>query len=378
MLRGQIRLLLFFLVVATACVTKTINALEIKSTPVSVISENVVLKGFRYLNRDGQFNEGPPALVLHGIGAPASSLGPLINLAMNDGYDTFAFHFRGHGDGPKSSDEGERSYVPSGDLSAYRFEFLVNEDFPEMIAAVIRISGKPGVRVIGHSMGGMIALAASNRLRHGDLHSIVTLASPPHFRDIDDRVKGLVKQFGYTLNSKRFPAEVGFGSLTQGKFSRFFLDAIERTLRTNKQLKAWHQGLINLDHLDKGELSASFSGRLFPLPRDLIRSFVDYFGPEGYPYEREIVRVPSLHIAGAFDTIAPAAAIADHVQSQIQQGAPAHYLTLPEVSHLDIASRRIVLRMTRDLSSFLRNPAFYISARCALTCAELKRTRRIK
>jgi pimeloyl-ACP methyl ester carboxylesterase len=84
----------------------------------------------------------PPLLFLHGVGGGAWSWGPQV-AALGDEFACFVWEGRGHGVAPPTSDAG------LGD-------FYV--DAREALAFVFEAAREPAI-VVGHSMGGLIALA---------------------------------------------------------------------------------------------------------------------------------------------------------------------------------------------------------------------------
>ncbi|MEZ4299713.1 MAG: alpha/beta fold hydrolase [Polyangiaceae bacterium] len=114
-----------------------------------------------------------PVLLIHGYGQnryawhlPARSF---TNYLARAGFDVFNLDLRGHG---RSRHLGAR-------LPAHVTEF-VREDVPAAVEEIQSLSGGRPVYVIGHSLGGLIAYAASPRL-NGALAGLTTLGSPYQF-----------------------------------------------------------------------------------------------------------------------------------------------------------------------------------------------------
>lgn len=114
-----------------------------------------------------------PVLLIHGYGQnryawhlPARSFS---NYLARAGFDVFNLDLRGHG---RSRHLGAR-------LPAHVTEF-VREDVPAAVEEIQKLSGNRPVYVIGHSLGGLIAYAASPRL-NGALAGVTTLGSPYQF-----------------------------------------------------------------------------------------------------------------------------------------------------------------------------------------------------
>jgi pimeloyl-ACP methyl ester carboxylesterase len=93
-------------------------------------------------------DQGPPVVLLHGLGFAWRTFSPLLP-ALAAGRQVFAPDLRGHG----------RSDRCPG---AYRFEHFVDD----AVAFVEEIVDEPAV-LLGHSLGGAVALAAAARLGGG-------------------------------------------------------------------------------------------------------------------------------------------------------------------------------------------------------------------
>jgi pimeloyl-ACP methyl ester carboxylesterase len=87
--------------------------------------------------------DGPPLVLLHGVGARWQVYGPLM-LALHDGYHQYAPDLRGHG--------------VSGRAAGYAIDDFAGD----IIGFVERVVGEP-VHLYGHSLGGWIALAVAAR-----------------------------------------------------------------------------------------------------------------------------------------------------------------------------------------------------------------------
>ncbi|MBK8252875.1 MAG: alpha/beta fold hydrolase [Polyangiaceae bacterium] len=114
-----------------------------------------------------------PVLLIHGYGQnryawhlPSRSFS---NYLARAGFDVFNLDLRGHG---RSRHLGAR-------LPAHVTEF-VREDVPAAVEEIQKVSGNRPVYIIGHSLGGLIAYAASPRLGSA-LAGITTLGSPYQF-----------------------------------------------------------------------------------------------------------------------------------------------------------------------------------------------------
>jgi alpha-beta hydrolase superfamily lysophospholipase len=88
----------------------------------------------------------PLILLAHGLGEHSSRYGSLVNQLLYRGYPVFALDHRGHG-----RSEGKRGHIMSFS------EYL--EDLKTLQALAMEKTGKSRVVLIGHSLGGLIALA---------------------------------------------------------------------------------------------------------------------------------------------------------------------------------------------------------------------------
>lgn len=88
----------------------------------------------------------PLILLAHGLGEHSSRYGSLVNQLLYRGYPVFALDHRGHG-----RSEGKRGHITSFS------EYL--EDLKTLQALAMEKTGKSRVVLIGHSLGGLIALA---------------------------------------------------------------------------------------------------------------------------------------------------------------------------------------------------------------------------
>ena len=109
------------------------------------VSKHVAANGISHHYLEWGDEASPPLLMLHATGLCAHPWLPIAKGLARD-YRVMAFDQRGHGD-TEPSDRG------------YSFE-LVGED----LAAIIQTLGLSGLRVVGHSSGGLAALIAASLL----------------------------------------------------------------------------------------------------------------------------------------------------------------------------------------------------------------------
>jgi predicted alpha/beta hydrolase len=86
-----------------------------------------------------------PAMMAH-----AGYLGRFAERAALLGWDCFTLDFRGHG----------RSRPPSPSRPGWGFDAYVDEDLPAAVRAVLETSGQTSYAYVGHSLGGLVGVAA--------------------------------------------------------------------------------------------------------------------------------------------------------------------------------------------------------------------------
>lgn len=101
-----------------------------------------------------------------GVGTPSLA----VYLAER-GFEVFAVELRGEGHGDHVS-------------GTWNFDDFVERDAPSLVARVLEVTGAPAVHWVGHSMGGMVLLAAIAR-GLADVRSAVTLGSALAFAGTD-------------------------------------------------------------------------------------------------------------------------------------------------------------------------------------------------
>lgn len=113
---------------------------------------------------------GYPVLLIHGYGQnryawhlPSRSFP---NYLAQSGFDVFNLDLRGHG----------RSGLLGSAFPSHVTEFA-KQDATAAIDAIVSITKAPGVFVIGHSLGGLVAYASST-LRRQTVRGVITIGSP--------------------------------------------------------------------------------------------------------------------------------------------------------------------------------------------------------
>ncbi|MGH8215215.1 MAG: alpha/beta fold hydrolase [Rhodanobacteraceae bacterium] len=105
----------------------------------------------------------PPVLFAHGFGQSRRSWARTASALAEDGWRTATFDARGHGDSGR---------VPDG---AYRLEQFVAD-----LLAVGESLGEPPV-VVGHSMGGLLAMVAAGEIRPSPFRALVLVDITPRW-----------------------------------------------------------------------------------------------------------------------------------------------------------------------------------------------------
>ena len=131
---------------------------------------------YRYRGRSEPGFRANPVIVSHGYCAnrfnvdfhPRASLARYLNRL---GFDTWVIELRGCADATRDPPRGRRR----GEVL---FEDFVDLDMPAAIRHVMEATGATGVHWVGHSMGGMIALAFAQGPGQSLLKSITAIGSP--------------------------------------------------------------------------------------------------------------------------------------------------------------------------------------------------------
>jgi 3-oxoadipate enol-lactonase len=123
------------------------------------MNSSCVVNGLRLSYRD--VGKGPVVLLLHGLGASMSDWDEVVPL-LSQQYRVITPDLRGHGD----SERSKRRYQPDG--------------FADDIEALLAAIGIEDYVVVGHSMGGAVALTLALRQPQG-LRGLVIANSVPGF-----------------------------------------------------------------------------------------------------------------------------------------------------------------------------------------------------
>lgn len=327
--------------------------------PMTVEADNVRLKGFRFLNADGRPNSGKYILFTHGLHSNLHEFEYMVREKMAQGFDCYAFNFRGHGNGQEFSSIVE---YHDGD---YGFEKMAAIDFPAILAAVKRSSGKPGF-IIGHSMGGMVPRAALvlGSADFSDVEGMVLIGSPPHFRANSNSIL-LNSPLLSLLRAKIFngPGDKrisGTDILSDIESKSDFLNLWNPAYWIAKEWVRIHLGLLK-DLAKLGKIHDHDWARramTASIPKDILRSFAKF--QEDYPYENANIPMPALYIAGENDLLVRATDIVATAAIQ-SRNSPYKIIRLKGVGHLSLVAPRALPYYEAVLKSFLDHPLNLIS-----------------
>lgn len=318
---------------------------------------NSVIKVAHFKLRGQNYNSNAqPELLDHGLASNFHEFENLIPMLLTKGRDVYALNARGHGVGEETL-ESERSYVEGPQKGDYRFEKIVEVDIPAVVEHINRKTGKQ-VDIIGHSMGGMVAKAASHLgLLENRVRTITTIGSPPHFENHSKRLKLLQYALRPLIYSSRLPNTIHLG-IPQGTLAPESEKALNKLYEffwaRQRFVNDAFLGLMNTNNFHNGELTEAITRAKSPVHVEILQSFNDFFY-NGYPYKDAVVKSPLLGISSTQDELAPAEAIEKALRLE---GSELGYwlLVLEEVSHLDQASRRILERYVDRILEFQENP----------------------
>ncbi len=128
----------------------------------------------RYLPAEQRFAE--PVVLCHGLGANRFNFDlvegrTLARTLAGRGFDVWSLELRGHG---MSSQPGWFSTYGWG----FNFDDHLDKDVPVALQLVRRVTGKPKIFWVGHSMGGMLGYAHAGCPGCEDLAGLVAVSSP--------------------------------------------------------------------------------------------------------------------------------------------------------------------------------------------------------
>lgn len=222
------------------------------------------------------------------------------NFLAAEGFDVFNLDLRGHG---RSRHLGAR---PPRDLVDY-----VREDLPAALAEVQRISGRPRVFLVGHSLGGLISYAAAPSLME-QIAGLVTLGSPYHFT----RGSRFLSMFGNALLAldRRLPLGDGLPLKDAAEVLRIARVFIESPLFP-LPIRGHHPGAIEPKILGQHMSLAMDRGSVAVMRNLFLRAAHARASGHrlgvlyGFAAAFEALKLPLLVIAGSEDDLAPPEAV---------------------------------------------------------------------
>lgn len=116
---------------------------------IAAVTADGVRLAIRRFRPEGEVRAA--CLVTHAMMANSRYLWPMCGHLASQGIDCFALDFRGHGNSVPPEPEGPHSWC---------FDDYVELDLPAAMAAVREASGASRVGYLGHSLGGLVGLAA--------------------------------------------------------------------------------------------------------------------------------------------------------------------------------------------------------------------------
>jgi polyhydroxyalkanoate synthase len=278
-----------------------------------------------------------PVLLVHGFGQnryawhlPSRSFANHLAVA---GFDVFNLDLRGHG---RSRHFGARR--------ARGVEDYVREDLPAAVEEVQALSGRRGVWVVGHSLGGLVAYAAAPVLE-GAVAGVVSIGSPYHFTR-GSTTLGALTFFFRALELAGVPnaplpiAPVG---LTMRMIRRFAESPLYPL-----PLRGWHAGSLEPHVLEQHLRLAFDRGALVEMTQMFGWAMHRRFGGKDRDYvERfEAMDLPLLVVAGVNDDLAPPAGVRPAFTRS--RSSDKTYRVLP-LGHIDLLVGRDAPLMTWSL-----------------------------
>lgn len=155
-----------------------------------------------------EMGEGPPVVLLHGLFGAARNWGG-IQKRLATRHRVLAMDLRNHGESPRA--EGMNHAATAGD-----------------VAETLRHRGIPRAAVVGHSLGGKVAMALA--LRHGELVSRLVVADiapvryPPALRGYVAAMRALALTQGLTRREADAALE---GAVPEANIRAFLVQSLD-------------------------------------------------------------------------------------------------------------------------------------------------------
>ena len=326
---------------------------NLNALPLTIDADNVKIKGFRFLNKNGEPNHGKFVLFTHGLHSNLHEFEHMVRAKMAEGYDCYAFNFRGHGN------SNEKSTVIDYHEGDYSFERMADTDFPAMLNLVRRMNGQKGF-IIGHSMGGMVPRAsiAKGLVDQSQIEGMVLLGSPPHFRNQFNLLPpSLLDRFltGLYAGSGRDPFSIA-AALHKYEADLDFMNMANPVywlmkMGLTKQWSILKDVIEALGFYDGHWATRAMTNQI---PKDIMRSFATY--QTEYPYEDVKLAMPVLYIMGEKDILVKMEDIMETAKAQ-SKNSGYWFITLKGVGHLSLIAPAAFESYRESLRLFMDAPA---------------------
>lgn len=263
---------------------------ENRPVPMPVTtSDGWVIHAYHRKAQERRFAE--PVVLCHGIAANFSFLEflPPQNLAQFItalGFDTYSIDHR-----------GDASSTPPDWLNDANFDDLVRLDIPAILEVVTEHSKQKQVLWVGHSLGGLIGLAAASA--KSGIVGICTIGSPVFFK-LQNVYAWLLKLGQWASPSGLFPTDflgrlvAPFASLVNvDKIASFSANlrnidaASQRAMMANGTSPLWRGVMLQLEEWVRGDVFRSRDNKV------------------DYREQTRLLQIPMLVIAGTVDGLAP-------------------------------------------------------------------------
>ena len=247
-----------------------------------------------------------PVVLCHGMGSNRFNLdGPgrtsLARYLVARGYDVWLVELRGAGSSRR------RLQLPPVPY-AWSFEDYAQHDAPAALSLVRRVSGRPRVLWVGHSLGGMVAYALLMTPAGDSVAGAVTIASPGM---MDVGHETLDVWVGLRRFLRYAPARIPTGALA--RLGAPFAGPIAALLGEPLRDWGWHD-----DNLDLEVVRFMMARGVEDLPRSLLMEFARWYEAKrmsdrydlfAFSDHLERIATPMFVIAGSRDGLTPAADI---------------------------------------------------------------------
>ncbi len=237
--------------------------------------------------------EGPPVLLVHGMGAnhrnfdfrPETGLAPWLQ---ERGWDVWVPVLRG--------DPG--SVAPHTEAwDRYTFAQHAHHDLPAIVDAVLAKTGQDRLYWVGHSMGGMLLYTTLQR-RPGRVTAGVTVCSPACMAELSPLQRRFRRWSHLAPLRRRLPARAGAkASLLLGAANPLY---------------RW---LLYRENMDRDLAKGLIEAAIIDLPGAMMREAAGWMkagaleDPNGRPWVQP-ANLPLLVLAGSVDQVAPPASVA--------------------------------------------------------------------